>query len=222
MAKQMGGRAFFPLRVNELPDVHGLIATETYSRYVLTYTPTNQEMNGAYRSIRLAVSGPDYTVKARPGYFAPSARRRFARRWSSASPVTAQRPARCRPTDLTRARRRGAADDRVVPGSQRADVDRDGDRRQRQHAPRARRGEGRGARRSSKRSGRPTRWRSCSSRTACVVAHELDHEAPADAGWHCLASGAGWHGAVGRAVRFDGVPESAARPPRRGRAHRRP
>ncbi len=56
VAKQMGGRAFFPLRVTELPDVHGMIATETYSRYVITYTPTNQEMNGAYRSIRLAVS----------------------------------------------------------------------------------------------------------------------------------------------------------------------
>ena len=54
VAKQMGGRAFFPLRVTELPDVHGMIATETYSRYVITYTPTNQEMNGAYRSIRWA------------------------------------------------------------------------------------------------------------------------------------------------------------------------
>ena len=72
VAKQMGGRAFFPTREEQLPDVHGMIATETYSRYVITYTPTNQEMNGAYRAIRLAVSAPDYTVKARPGYIAPS------------------------------------------------------------------------------------------------------------------------------------------------------
>ena len=72
IATQMGGKAFFPTRETELPDVHGLIATETYSRYVITYTPTNQEMNGAYRSIRVAVDKPEYMVKARPGYFAPA------------------------------------------------------------------------------------------------------------------------------------------------------
>jgi len=72
VATQMGGRAFFPSREEQLPDVHGMIATETYSRYVITYTPTNQEMNGAYRTIRLAVADPAYKVKARPGYTAPS------------------------------------------------------------------------------------------------------------------------------------------------------
>jgi Ca-activated chloride channel family protein len=72
VARQMGGRAFFPSREEQLPDVHGLIATETYSRYVITYTPTNQEMDGAYRAIRLVVPSPEHTVKARPGYIAPS------------------------------------------------------------------------------------------------------------------------------------------------------
>jgi Ca-activated chloride channel homolog len=72
IATQMGGKAFFPTRETELPDVHGLIAAETYSRYVITYTPTNQEMDGAYRSIRVAVEKPEYLVKARPGYFAPA------------------------------------------------------------------------------------------------------------------------------------------------------
>ena len=48
VAKQMGGRAFFPTREEEIPDVHGMIATEVYSRYVLTYTPTNQEWDGSY------------------------------------------------------------------------------------------------------------------------------------------------------------------------------
>jgi hypothetical protein len=72
VAAQMGGRAFFPSREEQLPDVHALIATEAYSRYVITYTPTNQEWDGAYRAIRLAVGEPSYTVKARPGYFAPA------------------------------------------------------------------------------------------------------------------------------------------------------
>jgi VWFA-related protein len=67
----MGGRAFFPTREEEIPDVHGMIAAEAYSRYVLTYTPTNQEYDGSYRTIKLDVSQPDLVVKARPGYFAP-------------------------------------------------------------------------------------------------------------------------------------------------------
>ena len=71
VAKQMGGRAFFPTREEEIPDVHGMIAAEAYSRYVLTYTPTNQEWDGSYRTIKLHVSQPDLVVKARPGYFAP-------------------------------------------------------------------------------------------------------------------------------------------------------
>ncbi len=71
VAKQMGGRAFFPTREEEIPDVHGMIATEVYSRYVLTYTPTNQEWDGSYRTIKLEVGQPDLVVKARPGYFAP-------------------------------------------------------------------------------------------------------------------------------------------------------
>ena len=71
IAKQMGGRAFFPTREEEIPDVHGMIATESYSRYVITYTPTNQEWDGSYRTIRLDVRQPDLVVKARPGYFAP-------------------------------------------------------------------------------------------------------------------------------------------------------
>jgi VWFA-related protein len=72
VAAQMGGRAFFPVRETQLPDVHALIATEAYSRYVITYTPTNQEMNGAYRTIRLVAADPSHVVKARPGYFAPA------------------------------------------------------------------------------------------------------------------------------------------------------
>ena len=71
IAKQMGGRAFFPTREVEIPDVHGLIAADSYSRYVVTYTPTNQEWDGSYRAIRLDVRQPDCVVKARPGYFAP-------------------------------------------------------------------------------------------------------------------------------------------------------
>ncbi len=71
IAAQMGGRSFFPMRESQLPDIHGLIAADAYSRYLITYTPTNQEKDGSYRAIRLAVADPALTVRARDGYFAP-------------------------------------------------------------------------------------------------------------------------------------------------------
>lgn len=71
IAVQMGGRAFFPIRESQLPDIHGLIASDAYSRYLITYTPTNQEKDGSYRTIRLAAADPTLTVRARDGYFAP-------------------------------------------------------------------------------------------------------------------------------------------------------
>jgi VWFA-related protein len=71
IAAQMGGRAFFPIRESQLPDIHGLIATDAYSRYLITYTPSNQEKDGSYRTIRLAAADPTFTVRARDGYFAP-------------------------------------------------------------------------------------------------------------------------------------------------------
>lgn len=71
IATQMGGRAFFPIRESQLPDIHGLIASDAYSRYLITYTPTNQEKDGSYRTIRLAAADPTLTVRARDGYFAP-------------------------------------------------------------------------------------------------------------------------------------------------------
>lgn len=72
IAAQMGGRAFFPSRQEQLPDVHAFVVDDTYSRYVLTYTPSNQEMDGTYRTIRVVASDPSLLVKARPGYFAPA------------------------------------------------------------------------------------------------------------------------------------------------------
>lgn len=71
IAVQTGGRAFFPAREEQLPDVHDTIASDVYSRYLLTYTPTNQEPDGTYRRIRVTIPDPAFKVVARAGYFAP-------------------------------------------------------------------------------------------------------------------------------------------------------
>ncbi len=71
LAAETGGRAFFPWREEELPIVHDRVAADVANRYVITYTPRNQQVDGTFRRISLATTTPGLTVRARPGYFAP-------------------------------------------------------------------------------------------------------------------------------------------------------
>ncbi|HEX6211072.1 MAG TPA: VWA domain-containing protein [Methylomirabilota bacterium] len=71
IAADTGGRAFFPTREIELTPVHEQVAAEVTLRYVITYTPKNQKVDGSWRRITVETVEPDYKVRARPGYFAP-------------------------------------------------------------------------------------------------------------------------------------------------------
>jgi Ca-activated chloride channel family protein len=71
LASDTGGRAFFPSREIELRPIHELVASEVTLRYVITYTPTNQKVDGAWRKIAVKTMDPELKVRARPGYFAP-------------------------------------------------------------------------------------------------------------------------------------------------------
>jgi len=70
-AEATGGRAFFPYRESELPIVHDKVAADVATRYLLTYTPTNQKVDGGWRAITLKTADPALTVRTKPGYFAP-------------------------------------------------------------------------------------------------------------------------------------------------------
>jgi VWFA-related protein len=72
LAEQSGGRAFFPSREEELPHVHDLIAADIQHRYLLAYTPTNQEIDGAWRRITLRTNDDTQKIRTRPGYFSPT------------------------------------------------------------------------------------------------------------------------------------------------------
>lgn len=72
LASETGGRAFFPARDFQLTQVHGLIAADVQQRYVLSYTPTNQALDGTWRAITVKTSTPTHVVRARTGYFAPA------------------------------------------------------------------------------------------------------------------------------------------------------
>lgn len=71
IAQQTGGRAYFPSREDQLPHIYESIAADVHSRYLLTYTPAEQEFDGRFRRIRVAVPDPAHTVRARDGYFSP-------------------------------------------------------------------------------------------------------------------------------------------------------
>lgn len=71
LATETGGRAFFPSREFQLSDVHGLIASDVQQRYVLSYTPKNQRLDGLWRAVAVSTGDPTHVVTVRPGYTAP-------------------------------------------------------------------------------------------------------------------------------------------------------
>jgi Ca-activated chloride channel homolog len=71
IAAATGGKAFFPARDEQLPAVHDRVVSDVSNRYLITYTPTNQNTDGAWRAISLATGNPAHKVRAKPGYFAP-------------------------------------------------------------------------------------------------------------------------------------------------------
>ena len=71
IAADTGGRAFFPARPADLPNVYDVLANDAQLRYLVTYTPANQKRDGTWRAISLRTQAEDLRVKARGGYFAP-------------------------------------------------------------------------------------------------------------------------------------------------------
>jgi VWFA-related protein len=71
LAKETGG-SVQKLRTNDdLRAAYSMIALELQSQYRLEYRPTNDSLDGNWRTIQVAVSGkPDLTVRHRQGYYA--------------------------------------------------------------------------------------------------------------------------------------------------------
>jgi VWFA-related protein len=72
IAGQTGGRVFFPSRERELPAVHELVAADVQQRYLITYSPSNQTADGAWRRIAVLTTDASDRVRTRAGYFAPA------------------------------------------------------------------------------------------------------------------------------------------------------
>jgi len=71
LSQETGGRAFFPMQVNDLPAIYSQISEELSSQYSLGYTSKNAKRDGAWRRIVVRVARPNLTARTKQGYFAP-------------------------------------------------------------------------------------------------------------------------------------------------------
>jgi VWFA-related protein len=70
-AEETGGKAFFPMRLQELSADFQNISEELRAQYTVAYRPDNTQRDGSFRKIRIQVSDKNYQVRARNGYYAP-------------------------------------------------------------------------------------------------------------------------------------------------------
>ncbi|MEJ2006687.1 MAG: VWA domain-containing protein [Acidobacteriota bacterium] len=70
LAKETGGRAFFPIQANDLSAEFKRIASELRSQYSLAYAITAHD--GTFRKIKIKTDKKGLRVQAKAGYFAPS------------------------------------------------------------------------------------------------------------------------------------------------------
>jgi VWFA-related protein len=66
-----GGQAYYPKDASEVDSIADQVARDIRSQYVLAYSPTNPELDGSYRQIKVTVKGPgNPTARTRSGYYA--------------------------------------------------------------------------------------------------------------------------------------------------------
>lgn len=70
LADVSGGRVFLPPRDSEVVKAAEQVATDARNRYLITYTPSNQRVDGSWRGVSVAVP-EGFKARTRAGYFAP-------------------------------------------------------------------------------------------------------------------------------------------------------
>ena len=66
-----GGVAYFPKELVEVERLALQVANEIRNQYIITYSPSRQELDGSFRSIKVMVNAKAApTVRTRTGYYA--------------------------------------------------------------------------------------------------------------------------------------------------------
>jgi Ca-activated chloride channel homolog len=75
IADATGGRAFFPFQIRDVANAFAEIQDELRSQYAVSYKPADFKADGHFRTIEIVANDrKTFRVRARRGYFAPSAR----------------------------------------------------------------------------------------------------------------------------------------------------
>ena len=75
VAERTGGRAFFPKKHGDLRSAFAEVEQELRSQYLIAYSSTNKNRDGAFRQTHIEITSPDLIkqqlkLRYRPGYFA--------------------------------------------------------------------------------------------------------------------------------------------------------
>jgi len=70
LTKASGGASYYPGDVSEVEIIAEQIARDIRNQYVIGYSPTNQALDGTFRTIRVTAGGSKYSVRTRSGYYA--------------------------------------------------------------------------------------------------------------------------------------------------------
>jgi len=68
LTKASGGFSLYPKDIGEVESMAQQVAPDIRNQYVLAYSPTNQNLDGTFRQIK--VTAGKYTVRTRTGYYA--------------------------------------------------------------------------------------------------------------------------------------------------------
>ena len=74
LARETGGRSFFPLKVEDLAGVYAQIADELASQYSIGFISHNPKRDASWRRLAVQTSRPNLTARAKNGYYAPGPR----------------------------------------------------------------------------------------------------------------------------------------------------
>jgi VWFA-related protein len=71
IAREAGGRVFFPTKAEELPEIYGTIAQELANQYDLGYVPIKPGGDGVFRRVMVRLAPPaNAAARTRSGYYA--------------------------------------------------------------------------------------------------------------------------------------------------------
>jgi len=71
LTEATGGQAYYPKELADVDRIAHQVAHDIRNQYTITYTPSNQALDGSFRQIRVTASGPGRpAVRTRTGYYA--------------------------------------------------------------------------------------------------------------------------------------------------------